>query len=158
MQKKLFITWVTHNSRYNEKMKLLKLEKKEWYFLDDNNRIFIYNLIYEKIKKEWIKNFTLNVLSDHVHLVLFYEKNNLSKLIKNIKWSVSFKYSKIKWFSRTWKWVQNKIWAKWYSITYLDTEEHHKKAIKYTLKNHEKHQINNIYHLVNKELWNTTEF
>jgi len=37
-------------------MELLKLEKSEWYFLEDKNRIFIYDLIYEKLEKEWIKN------------------------------------------------------------------------------------------------------
>ena len=150
MRKRLFITWVTHNSRHNEKMKLLKVWQKEWYYLDDTNRILIYNLICDKLKSEWIKEFTLNVLSDHVHLVLMYEENNLSKLIKNIKWAVSFKYSKLKWFTKSWDWVQNKIWARWYSITYLDNDEHYSKAIKYTLDNHIKHEINNIYQLVNR--------
>jgi hypothetical protein len=42
-------------------------------------------LIVEKLKKENILEFTLNVLSDHIHLVFMYEENNLSKLIKNIK-------------------------------------------------------------------------
>jgi len=150
MRKRLFVTWVTHNSRYNEKMKLLKLEKSEWYFLCDEDRILIYNLICEKLEKEGIKDFTLNVLSDHIHLVLMYEENNFSKLIKNIKWAVSFKYSRIKGFSKSGDWIQNKIWARWYSITYLDDDEHYKKAIKYTLENHQKHEINNIYQLVNR--------
>lgn len=112
MRKRLFVTWVTHNSRYNEKMKLLKLEKSEWYFLNDENRVYIYDLICEKLEKENIKDFILNVLSDHIHLVLMYEENNLSKLIKNIKWSVSFKYSRMKWFSKSGDWIQNKIWGK----------------------------------------------
>lgn len=150
MRKRLFITWVTHNSRYNEKMKLLKLNKEEWYFLDDENRVLIYNLIYDKIEKEGIKDFILNVLSDHIHLVITYEENNLSKLIKNIKWAVSFNYSKLKGFLKKWEWVQNKIWARWFSITYLDTDEHYKKAIEYTQNNHIKHWINNIYKSVNR--------
>lgn len=152
MRKRLFITWVTHNSRYNEKMKSLKLEKSEWYFLDDENRVLIYDLISEKLKKEGIKDYTLNVLSDHIHLVFMYEENYLSEFIRKIKWFVSFKYSKIKKFTEKWNWRQSKIWARWYSITYLDNDEHYEKAIEYTLKNHEKHEINNIYQLVNRGL------
>ena len=152
MKKLLFITWVTHNSRYNEKMKLLKLKKSEWYFLDDKDRILIYNLICEKLEKEWIKNFTLNVLSDHIHLVFMYEENELSEFIRKIKWAVSFRYSRDKGFSKKWEWRWNKIWARWFSITYLDTDEHYEKAIKYTLENHNKHENSNIYPFVNRGL------
>ena len=150
MKKSLFITWVTHNSRYNERMKLLKIEKKEWYFLDYEDRILMYNLIHEKIISEWIKDFTLNVLSDHIHLLFVYEENDLSNLIKNIKWSVSFQYSRIKGFSEKWEWSQTKIWARGFSITYLDTQEHYEKALNYTISNHEKHWIENIFNLVNR--------
>lgn len=152
MRKRLFITWVTHNSRYNERMKLLKIEKFEWYFLDEEDRILIYNLIYKKINKEWIKDFTLNVLSDHIHLVIMYEENNLPEFIRKIKWAVSFQYSRIKNFWLLWEWRKNKIWARWFSKTYLDTEEYYEKAIKYTLENHEKHEIKNIFQLVNRGL------
>ena len=149
MRKTLFITWVTHNSRYSERMKKYKVEKKEWIFFDTKDRIFIYELISEKLEKEWIKNFSLNILSDHVHLVLIYEENNLSKLIKNIKGSTSFYYSKAKKLTKKWEWIQNKIWAKWFSKTYLDTEEYIEKVIRYTLENHNKHKIENILQLVN---------
>ena len=150
MRKKLFITWVTHNSRHNERMKLLKIDKPEWYFLDTDDRVLIYNLIYEKLNIEWIKNFTLNVLSDHVHLVIFYEENNVSELVRKIKWFVSFQYSRIKQFWIEGEGRKNKIWAKWYSKTYLDSEEHYEKALIYTINNHEKHEITNILPLVNK--------
>ncbi len=152
MKKRLFITWVTHNSRYSEKMWLLKLKKQEWYFLDYEDRILIYNLISDKLKEEWIEKFTLNVLSDHVHLIFMYEENNLSEFIRKIKWWVSFKYCRIKEFWENLWWRQNKIWARWFSKTYLDTEEHYKKAIKYTLENHIKHEIENIYPFVNRGL------
>ena len=112
MRKRLFITWVTHNSRYNEKMKLLKIEKSEWYFLDTEDRVFMYNLIFDKLNNEWIKDFTLNVLSDHVHLVLMYEENNLSELIRKIKWFVSFKYSREKEFWTEWEWRQNRLYKR----------------------------------------------
>ena len=150
MRKQLLVTWVTHNSRYNERMKSLKLEKWDWYFFGNKDRVLIYNLIFDKIEELGIKNFTLNVLSDHVHIVIIYEEKNLSKLIKNIKWTVSFNYSKLKECSKKWEWAQSKIWAKWYSITYLDTEEYYNKAIEYTINNHDKHWIKSIYQLVNR--------
>ena len=152
MRKRLFVTWVTHNSRYNEKMKSLKLEKSEWYFLDDEARVLIYDLINNKLDREWIKAFTLNILSDHVHLVLMYEENDLSEFIRKVKWAVSFEYFKSKKYSEKWLWRQNKLWARGFSKTYLDTQEHYDKAIKYTLENHKKHEIKSIYQLVNRGL------
>ena len=152
MKKLFFITWVTHNSRHNEKMKLLKVWNKEWYFLEDKNRVLLYNIIFNKIIKNWIKNFTLNVLSDHIHLVFMYEENDISEFIRKIKGGVSFEYSKIKKFSENWEWIQNKIWARWFSNTYLDTDEHYEKAIEYTLSNHIHHKISNIYPFVNRGL------
>lgn len=133
MRKRLFITWVTHDSRYNERMKMLKLEKQEWYFLNDEDRVLIYNLICEKLEQEWIRDFTLNVLSDHIHIVLMYEENNLPELIRKIKWGVSYDYTKIKNLINKWEWRKNKIWARWFSRTYLDTEEHFEKAVKYNI-------------------------
>jgi len=152
MKKYFFITWVTHNSRYSEKMSMLKLKKQEWYFLNVEDRIFIYKLISEKLEKEWIKNFTLNVLSDHIHLVFMCEESELSEFIRKLKWAVSFKFLREKWFSKSWDWRNNKLWSRWFSKTYLDTEEHLEKAIKYTLENHEKHEIENILPLVNRGL------
>lgn len=149
MKKRLFLTWVTHNSRYSEKMKLLKIPKKEWYCFEIQDRILIYTLIYEKLESEWIHEYTLNVLSDHVHLVLTYEEEELSTLIQKIKWFVSFQYSRKKEYSNSGDGRQNQIWAKWYSKTYLDTQEHYQKAIKYTLENHNKHEIPSIYDSVN---------
>lgn len=152
MRKRLFITWVTHDSRYNERMKMLKLEKQEWYFLNDEDRVLIYNLICKKLEQELIRDFTLNVLSDHVHIVLMYEENNLPELIRKIKWGVSYDYTKIKNLINKWEWRKNKIWARWFSKTYLDTEEHFEKAVKYTLDNHKKHEVLDIYQLVNRRL------
>ena len=150
MRKRIFITWVTHNSRMSERMIKFRVKKDEGYFLEDEDRVLIYDLICEKLEDLWIKDFTLNVLSDHVHLVFMVEENDLSKIMKNIKWAVSFKYLKLKWFTKSWDWVQNKLWAKSFSKTYLDTDENYEKAIKYTLTNHKKHEINNIYQLVNR--------
>ena len=152
MRKNIFITWVTYNSRISERMIKYKVNKCEWYFFYKEDRIIIYNLISEKLLEEWIRKFTLNVLSDHIHLVLMYEENNLSEFIRKIKWYVSFKYTRIKKFWESWEWRKNKIWAKWFSKTYLDTDEHLEKAIKYTIDNHNKHEIKNILQLVNKRL------
>jgi REP element-mobilizing transposase RayT len=145
MLKKLFITWVTHNSRYSERMKLYKVDKKEWYFLDFEDRILIYNLISKKIKNKWIKNFTLNVLSDHIHLVIMYDDEKLSKFIWELKWWVSFEFLRTKNISEKWDWKTNKLWAKWFSKTFLNNEEHYEQAIEYTLENHKKHEIKSIY-------------
>ena len=152
MLKKFFVTWVTHNSRYSERMKLHKVEKNDWYFFDFEDRILIYNLISTKIEKYWIKNYTLNILLDHVHLVIMYEEDKLSDFIWKIKWWVSFEYLRIKQISEKWDWKWNKIWAKWFSKTYINTEEHYEKAIEYTLNNHSKHEIESIYPHINRML------
>ena len=146
MIKKFFITWVTHNSRYSDRMKLYKVEKKEWFFLNLEDRKLMYKLISDKIEDKWIKNYTLNVLSDHIHLVIIYDDEKLSKFIWEIKWAVSFKFSKIKNFSNKWDWKWIKIWAKSFSSTFLNDWESYEKAINYTLENHTKHNIENIIH------------
>ncbi len=133
-------------------MKLYKVEKKEWYFFDLNDRILIYNLISERIIKKWIKNFSLNVLSDHIHLVIMYDEDKLSKFIWELKWWVSFEYLRIKKISEKWDWKLNKLWAKWFSKTYINTDEHYEKAIRYTLENHNKHEIESIYLHINRML------
>jgi REP element-mobilizing transposase RayT len=151
MKKKLFITWATYNSRTSERMIKYRVKKDEWYFLDLENRVIIYNLICDKLEELWFKNnFILNVLSDHIHLVLEYEENNLEKLIKNLKWYVAFKFLHLKWFTKSWEWFQNKLWARSFSKTYLDTDEHLKKAITYTLENHNKHEIDDLYKYVSR--------
>jgi len=111
MLKKFFITWGTHNSRYSDRMKLYKVEKKEWFFLNLEDRKLMYKLISDKIEDKWIKNYTLNVLSDHIHLVIIYDDEKLSKFIWEIKWAVSFEFSRIKKFSNKWDWKWIKIWA-----------------------------------------------
>ncbi len=146
MLKRFFITWVTHNSRYSERMKLYKVEKQEWFFLDFDDRVLVYDLISQKLLKKWKKNFTLNVLSDHVHLVVLYDEEKLSKFVWEIKWWVSFEFSRIKRYSEQWFWKWNKIWAKWFSKIFLNTDEHYEKAIDYTLENHKKHEIESILH------------
>ena len=144
MLKRFFITWVTHNSRYSERMKLYKIEKEEWFFLDFEDRKIMYNLISKKLEEKGKKNFTLNVLSDHIHLVILYDEEKLSKFVWEIKWWVSFDFSRLKSFSEKWFWKGTKIWAKWFSKTFINTDEHYEKAIDYTLNNYEKHNIKNI--------------
>ncbi len=133
-------------------MKLLKLKKSEWYYLNYEDRILIYNLINEELEKNWYKNYILNVLSDHIHLVLYAEEYDLAELVRKLKAAVSFRYSKIKKYTQKWEWRQSKIWARWYSKTYLDIDEHYNKAVKYTLENHTKHNIDSIYITLNRGL------
>ncbi len=152
MLKQYFITWVTHNSRYSERMKLYKVEKNEWYFLEFEDRVLMYKLISQKIENKWIKNFTLNVLSDHIHLIIMYDDEKLSKFIWEIKWWVSFEYLRLKKISKLWDWKWNKIWAKWFSKTFLNNDEHYEKAINYTLENHIKHEIESIFPHINRML------
>ena len=152
MLKKLFITWVTYNSRYSERMEKYKVEKNEWYFLDFDDRILLYSLISKNLENKWIKNYTLNILSDHVHLVIIYDEDKLSKFIWELKWWISFKYLRIKEISEKWDWKWNKLWAKWFSKTYINTDEHYEKSIEYTLNNHEKHEIKSIYPYINRVL------
>ncbi len=152
MKKRFFITWVTHNSRYSEKMWLLKLKKKEGYFLNFENRVFLYKLIIEHLDKYDVKYFALNILSDHVHLIIEYWEKQLPELIRKIKWGVSFNYCRKNNISQSWDGKINKLWARWYSTTFINTEEQFYKAIEYTKNNHIKHDIENIYPEINRGL------
>jgi len=50
MRKRIFITWVTHNSRMSERMIKFRVKKDEGYFLEDEDRVLIYDLICEKLE------------------------------------------------------------------------------------------------------------
>jgi len=133
-------------------MKSLKLKKQQWYFLDLEDRILLYNMLQESLDNNHVDYYALNVLSDHIHVVLEYDPAMLADLVQKIKWGVSFQYTWLKNIQEPWEWRKNKIWARWYSMTYIDSEEHFSKAIHYTLNNHIKHEIEDIYPYVNRGL------
>jgi hypothetical protein len=64
--------------------------------------------------------------------------------VRKLKWFSSFKVSKDFLYSDPGEWRQNKIWWKWYSLTYLNTQNHLDTAVKYVNKNHLKHWVENI--------------
>ena len=144
MEKNIFLTWVTRNSRISERMIKYKISRWDPIIFELERRKFIFDSLKEKLNDEQIKYYALNVLSDHVHLVCTCDIQKISLLIQNLKWYSSFMFSKKYNFSKKGKWKQTKIWAQWYSITYLNTQNHLDKAIEYTISNHDKHKLENI--------------
>ena len=138
------MTWVTYSSRVSERMIQYKVRKWEGVFLDVGKRKFIYKLLLWKLQEEEITYYALNVLSDHVHLIACIENNEIEEIVRKLKWFSSFKISKDFLYSESWVGRQNKIWWKWYSLTYLNTQMHLDTAVKYVNDNHLKHWVENI--------------
>jgi len=84
-QKIFHITWVTYGSRISERMIRYKARASTSVFLELNSRKLIYKYLIEKINKEKYLSLSLNILDDHVHLLLRCNTIELSNIIRNLK-------------------------------------------------------------------------
>ena len=91
------------------------------------------------------KILAINILPDHVHLIIKSEEENIPEIIRNLKWYSSFMLSRYLRLSEKWNWRQVKIWAKHNSKTIITNEEHLNTSIKYVLNNHIKHDVKTIF-------------
>jgi len=63
------ITWVTHNSRVNDRMVELGVRTGDPVVLDEASRLVIADALVEKIQEMQYRVLAVNVLADHVHCV-----------------------------------------------------------------------------------------
>ncbi len=135
------VTWVTHNSRVSERMVQFGVRRGEPFIFKENQRNDVYNYLVGKILKEGYKILALNVLDDHVHCIVVCEENELDEIVRNLKGYSSYSLSRQLKLSVDSKGRQSKIWAKGYSHTYIDTDEHLQNGIIYINENHKKHGL-----------------
>lgn len=138
------VTWVTHNSRISERMVKYGVKLKDPFILSEEDRNFITEKLNEKISREKMNVLALNVLDDHVHLVIICDQKELSENIRKLKGYSSIELSRKLKLSVEGQGRQNKIWAKGSSKTFLESEKHFNNAVEYTFENHQKHKIVSI--------------
>ena len=131
------VTWTTFNSRVSERMKLYNIySDKEWIFFDMEQE-FQISLILESIVKELnLKILAYNICKDHIHIVLFSNKSDLSLIISKLKWKATKLY-KDKYD------ITDKINLWWQKFNYTIIENKHQllNTIDYVKKNRIKHWL-----------------
>ncbi len=134
-----FVTFVTHNSRISERMVTynseLFIENLTPYIFNLNKRILITQLIIDQCKKHNIKVCSLNVLPDHVHIVIAgTNKSDIDKKVQLIKGGSSFLFKK-----EIIEFEVKHIWAQKYHLEYINTVIDLLNIIEYINNNHYKH-------------------
>jgi len=88
------ITWATHNSRRNENIAESKTEGINPILLSLEDRNRIAEILSKRIIEKEYRVLALNVLDDHVHLLLVCEKDEVSSIVGNLKGYSSYEFHK----------------------------------------------------------------
>jgi REP element-mobilizing transposase RayT len=134
-----FVTFVTHNSRVSERMNNYNsrefIANLQPHIFDTEKRKFITQYIVEQCVNHNIKVAALNILPDHVHILLgASDKKDLDNKMQLIKGGSSFKYRK------NIDTIEEKnIWAQKYHNENIKDEAHLLSIIEYINNNHYKH-------------------
>ena len=86
------ITWVTHNSRRRETDMPSKTQGEEPVILDYEDRQAVAQILAERIKEKKYRVLAMNVLEDHVHILLVAEQNEVPKIVQDLKGYSSYAY------------------------------------------------------------------
>jgi REP element-mobilizing transposase RayT len=135
-----FITFVTHNSRVSERM--IDYNSSEFidelspFIYDNSERIIITQLIFAQCAKHNIKIAGINVLPDHVHMVIAASDiHDLDMKVQLIKGGSSFLFKR----NVVLKNYSQQIWAQKYHLEQYKSENDLKNILHYINNNHFKH-------------------
>ncbi|MDD4352222.1 MAG: transposase [Candidatus Gracilibacteria bacterium] len=148
------VTWVTHNSRTNERMKELGIRKGTPLILNTKEEIEVTRYITEIVHQDQLKLLAYNICRDHVHIVLVCEEYKLTRIVNKLKAQSSRLFNinhrctisgqggmppclGVKIRGKT----QTKLWAQKFNRRLLDTEDQFYNAIHYVQTNREKHDL-----------------
>ena len=90
------ITWVTHNSRRRETDMPSKTQGEDPVILNYEDRQAVAQILAKRIKEKEYRVLAMNVLEDHVHILLVAEKNEVPKIIQDLKGYSSYAYHLLK--------------------------------------------------------------
>ncbi|MFP4529586.1 MAG: Eco57I restriction-modification methylase domain-containing protein, partial [Candidatus Kapaibacterium sp.] len=133
------ITWATRNSRISERMILTNAQKGEPVYLDEKMIKIVIGAIEEKVREEGLRILAVNVLPDHVHLILVCEEKETEEIVRKLKGYASYRIGRELKLSVAGEGRTTRIWARGYSATGIRGEDHLRKAINYIRYNHIKH-------------------
>ncbi len=139
--KAFHITWVTHNSRVSERMIRVHANKGKPFEMDVPMRDMIVGYLENKIieMKQQIRVLALNVLPDHVHMLMVCGEEEVTETVRKLKGYSSHELCRELKLSVAGGGKQNKIWAKSFSKTNIKSQQHLFEAIEYINNNHKKH-------------------
>ncbi len=152
--RKLFhITWRTYNSPYREEDVSVpsKEQKPVLFTLDERNRMA--DILAQRIRMKKYRVLALNVLQDHVHLLLAAEEEELTKIIDDLKGYSSYTFNRIKekitgddasGGSADNRANVSKLWARKYNTNGVENSSQVEKVIKEIQNNHLKHDLPSI--------------
>ncbi len=135
------VTWATRNSRISERMILARVKLENPVMLTDEMRNIVVESIKLKTQEESLEIYALNVLMDHVHILIQSSETELEEIIRKLKGYSSYQISKELSFSSSGGGKQSRIWAKSFSKTLIRDNNHLKKSIIYIKNNHLKHDV-----------------
>ena len=144
-----FITFVTHNSRISERM--IQYNSCEFikglrpYIVNYAVRIIITELILAQCEKHQIKIAAINVIPDHVHMVIAAsDRKDLDKKVQLIKGGSSFLFNRSLGIKKN----SRRIWASTFHLEEHKTETSLKNILHYINNNHFKHSVRWGHHLI----------
>ena len=133
------ITWVTHNSRVSERMVEVKAKHGKPVIMDQETQSVVVDAIIEKAEEMNIPIMAMNILSDHVHILLACREDGLEKIVQGLKGYSSYQVGRRLKSSVADGGRQQTLWAKHFSDTHIRGDEHLRNAIGYITNNHLKH-------------------
>ena len=133
------VTWSTKNSRISEKMIRAHAKTGDPVVLTEEMREIAVRAIEEKVIEEKFRMLALNVLQDHVHILLVCDKKDLEDTVRKLKGYSSYSISLQLELSVAEGGRQTRIWARSFSDTNIRDENHLYETMKYIQNNHLKH-------------------
>ena len=128
------ITWVTHNSRISERMKLYKVKKGGPVYFNDDEKKEISGYL-DMIAKEYdINILNKKVNCDHVHVLLSCEESERDDIVRTLKSKSTYYYKKTRNIDHEFH-----LWAQKYNSSVIKSEEELNNVDNYIEYNELKH-------------------
>ena len=129
-----------------------RVQRKNPSFLDKEGEIIVTKTISDIVRKDSLRVLAYQICSNHIHIVIVCEEKDISKVVQKMK-SMSARQHNIakgRTIPATGEHApllnvrgetQSHLWAKGFSSTYIDSEEHLLKVITYVENNRIKHGL-----------------
>ncbi|MCW1735164.1 transposase [Anaerorudis cellulosivorans] len=151
-QRKLFhITWGTYNSRYHYDEAPYPSKEPETVLLTLEERNLLADILAERIRMKKYRVLALNVLQDHVHLLLAAEEEEVDRIIDDLKGYSSYTFhreqeeatAKLPTFEETASDTKSprKLWQRKYHTILIENKMQFEKASEEIQNNHLKHNL-----------------
>lgn len=131
------ITWNIHCSRVSERMILYKVKSEQAIWLDEYWRLEIAKYLVSIINVDKLIILALNVLSDHVHIILVCKSKDRDNIVRKLKGKSSQMYKQ----AIGLKTLGFHLWNQKYGRIIIANEERLFAAIEYIENNHLKHGL-----------------